>query len=291
MMTPTNDVGPAASGQTDTEGAGVDGGDVVLLRAAGVGLLLDTRGEDLPRVLHWGADPGPLDAEGARRLADDLQPVVLSSSLDDRWPFTLLPGQADGWPGTPGLSGDRDGTDQFPRWRRRGGVEVVVEPGGAAVATCRGEDAAGLVVDVVVRLESSGLVRIRHELTDLLGGYRPAGLLAALPVPEQAEELLDLTGRWCRERSPQRLPFVHGSHTRTSRRGRTGHDATLLLTAGTPGFGFRTGEVWAVHVAWSGNHQHLAERLPEGAGAGGAGVLSGGELLLPGELRLGPGES
>ena len=61
--------------------------------------------------------------------------------------------------------------------------------------------------------------------------------------------------------------------------------------AGTPGFGFRSGQVWAVHVAWSGNHEYLAERLPEGAGAGGEGVLGGGELLLPGEVRLAPGES
>jgi len=44
-------------------------------------------------------------------------------------------------------------------------------------------------------------------------------------------------------------------------------------------------------VAWSGDHAHLAERLPEGAGTGGAAVIGGGELPLPGELRLAPGES
>ena len=41
---------------------------------------------------------------------------------------------------------------------------------------------------------------------------------------------------------------------REARHGRTGPDATLLMVAGTPGFGFRHGEVWAVHVAWSGDH-------------------------------------
>ena len=58
--------------------------------------------------------------------------------------------------------------------------------------------------------------------------------------------------------------------------------------AGSPGFGLRSGEVWGVHVAWSGNHEHLVERLPEGAGMHG-GVIGGGELLRPGEVRLAPG--
>jgi alpha-galactosidase len=39
-------------------------------------------------------------------------------------------------------------------------------------------------------------------------------------------------------------------------------------------------------VAWSGNHVTYAERLSTGAS-----VLGGGELLLPGEVRLAPGES
>lgn len=266
---------------------------VVLVRAAGVALLLDTRGDDLPRVLHWGADPGPLDRAACVRLADDLAPAVPNSALDEPWPFTLLPGQADGWSGTPGLSGDRDGAHRFPRWRRNGPVDVAADQAGAAVITCRAIDPdAGLSLVSVLRLEPSGLLRIRHELTDDgSGGYRVEALLAGLPVPAQAEELLDLTGRWCRERSPQRRPFRHGTVARLSRRGRTGHDATLLLVAGTPGFGFRHGEVWTVHTAWSGNHVHLAERLPEGAGAGGTGVLFGGELLLPGEVRLGAGDT
>ncbi len=61
------------------------------------------------------------------------------------------------------------------------------------------------------------------------------------------------------------------------------------MVVGTAGFGFRRGEVWGVHVEWSGDQVYAAERPPEGAGAG-AGLLRGGELLRPGEIRLGPGE-
>ena len=44
--------------------------------------------------------------------------------------------------------------------------------------------------------------------------------------------------------------------------------------------------MWGVHTAWSGNHTQLADRLPDGRR-----YLQVGELLHPGELSLGPGES
>ena len=52
-------------------------------------------------------------------------------------------------------------------------------------------------------------------------------------------------------------------------------DAATVLHAGVPGFGFADGEVWGVHVGWSGNHTHYAERTFTGHQ-----VLGGGELLL-----------
>ena len=153
-------------------------------------------------------------------------------------------------------------------------------------------------VEVAIRylLDEHGVLRVSQSVTNTAegGGSRAplelGALRALLPLPSRATEVLDLTGRWCRERSPQRSILQDGTHLRASRRGRTGHDSTLLLTVGTAGFGFRTGEVWSVHVAWSGNHEHLTERLPEGAGIH-ASVLGGGELLEPGELRLAPGET
>ncbi|WP_345713459.1 alpha-galactosidase, partial [Kineococcus glutinatus] len=68
------------------------------------------------------------------------------------------------------------------------------------------------------------------------------------------------------------------------------HEGYRVLVAGTPGFGFRHGEVWGVHVAWSGNPVYLVEHLPEGA-ATASSVLGGGEHLAPGEVRLAAGES
>ncbi len=108
----------------------------------------------------------------------------------------------------------------------------------------------------------------------------------ALPVPSRAREVLDFAGRWGKERTPQRRELVVGTHERDSRKGRTGADAATVLSVGEPGFGFARGEVWGVHTAWSGNHRHFAERL-----ATGRQVAGGGELLLPGEVRLDTGET
>ena len=116
--------------------------------------------------------------------------------------------------------------------------------------------------------------------------YTVQSMLLTFPVPWDATELLDTTGRHLRERTPQRRAFTFGTHLRESRRGRPGADSTLLLAAGRPGFGFETGRVHGIHVAWSGNHRVLAERVTTGEA-----FLAGGELLGPGEVILAPGES
>ena len=105
-------------------------------------------------------------------------------------------------------------------------------------------------------------------------------------MPERAGELLDFTGRHTFERIPQRQRFGAGVHSREVRTGRTGLDAVHLLCAGEPGFGFGHGQVWAVHLGWSGNQQTYAERLHNGSR-----VLGSGEALEHGEVRLGTGET
>ena len=107
-----------------------------------------------------------------------------------------------------------------------------------------------------------------------------------LPVAPDAVELLDLTGRWCRERHPQRRAIQQGTWVRTGRHGRTGHDSSLLFAAGTAGFGNRHGKVWATHLAWSGNHEQFADSAADGRT-----MIGGSELLGPAEVILAPGGS
>ncbi|WP_246001745.1 alpha-galactosidase [Allorhizocola rhizosphaerae] len=238
------------------------------LRADGVGVtvVLDKDG-GLPRMVHWGTDPGVGVPDVAYR----------SSALP------LLPVQHEGWAGRPAIAGDRDGRWQHLRLRLDGEVELT----GTSMVVRARDDEAGVAVESIVEVTPQGVVKMRHSLTNVGPGvWSLANLRCFLPVPDEAVEKLDMTGRWALERAPQRGSFGFGAHVRESRRGRTGHDATLLLSVGTQGFANRTGEIWSVHVGWSGNHEHTAERLPDAIAA-----LGGGELLEPGEVRLAEGET
>lgn len=255
----------------------------IVLRSAGTSLVVDVSGPHLPRVLHWGRD---LPDSAVAQLPSLAMGPVPHSALDEPWPLTLLPTPADGWLGTPAYAAHRAGGSAAPRWS----VETEA-PGDGSLVVSAGTEGVRVVLRYV--LDEHGVLGATASVQNTADGEQTLDLAAIrlmLPVPARAAEVLDLTGRWCRERSPQRSGLQEGTHLRASRRGRTGHDATLLLTVGTPGFDFRRGEVWATHVAWSGDHEHLAERLPEGAGMHAA-VLGGGELLAPGEVRLAPGES
>ncbi|MFD0782722.1 alpha-galactosidase [Micromonospora azadirachtae] len=268
-----------------SDGRGVDG--FVHLQADGVGLVLDCRGARLPRVLHWGrALPRATDDDLAT-LALASVPATVPNSLDTPLPVAIVPELATGWFGRPGLLGHRDGRHWSPMFetehvglddRGDGGGEVVVR---ASDVGC------GLSIEIYFELTAGGVLRLRAGLRNIAAQrYVLDGLVIALPVPAEATELLDFTGRWSRERAPQRREFSAGAHLRDGRRGRTGSDTTFILVAGEQGFGFRSGQVWGMHIGWSGNHRTYAERLPTGES-----VLGGGELLLSGEVRLAPGES
>jgi alpha-galactosidase len=277
-------------------------GALLHLNRAGVSVVLDVSGPGLPQVRHWGAALGELSAGDLAALVLSGTGQLVSNTMDAPVPVAVLPEQSAGWLGTPGLAGHRDGTHFSTAFRVAGvdrsptgpdrtgpdrtGPEMISS---AQRVTVTAEDRqAGLSLLLELELTGSGLLRQRATLTNVGGGspYTVDGVLVTLPVPAHATELLDLTGRHLRERGPQRGPFTLGTHLREGRRGRTGTDASLVLAAGEAGFGFRTGEVWAMHVGWSGNHRTLAERTPAGVG-----LLGGGELLLPGEVRLARGQS
>ncbi|MDF2443006.1 MAG: alpha-galactosidase [Subtercola sp.] len=263
------------------------------LSAAGVSVVLDVAGGLLPEVLHWGAALGELTIDDVEALALAARPPATAGGVDLPIRVSVVPESHTGFVGRPGIAGHRNGTGWSPKFVVD---EVEVVPGGsgaalvglgaALVTVTAQDDTAGLGLVIEIELLPSGLLRTRATLQNTgVGLYTLDELNLALPLPARAREILDFAGRWTKERVPQRRPLVVGIHDREGRRGRTGADAATVLSVGVPGFGFGSGEVWGLHVGFSGNHRHYAERLSTGQN-----LLGGGELLLPGEIRLATGE-
>jgi len=288
---------------------------LVHLSTAGVSLVLDCTEGRLPSVVHWGAALGEQSTADLQALVLAGREPVVSNAVDEPIRLAILPEPHAGWSGKPGISGHRDGHDWSPKFTTTS-IDVIgeahetapsaahgsapstddeparIDAGPALVVVEAADGHAGLAVRLEIELLATGLIRTRAAVTntgDTTDDERPYtvdDVTVALPIPTRAREVLDFAGRWGKERTPQRSELVVGIHEREGRKGRTGADAATVLSVGVPGFGFARGEVWGVHTAWSGNHRHHAERLFNGKQ-----VIGGGELLLPGEVRLGTGET
>ncbi|MFD6177037.1 MULTISPECIES: alpha-galactosidase [unclassified Isoptericola] len=249
------------------------------VHAGGTSVVIDLPERTAPALAYWGPSLGDLDATELDAVVRAIRPQQRVGDIDHPSPVSLVPVQAEGWTGSPGLEGHRRRAAFAPSFRCIS-HSISTDAGAMrAVLRCSDPD-AGLDLDITLDVLPSGLVRQRLVLRNVDdGAYTVQALRAVFPVPDAATELLDLTGRWMRERIPQRHPLRVGRFARESRKGRPGADASLLLVAGEPGFGFERGPVYAVHVAWSGNHELAAERTIL-AGT----VLTGAELPLPGEI-------
>ena len=265
---------------------------LVHLRRGGTSLIVRTAADALPTVLHWGAEIAEDDLSG---LLPALERPVGDSVVYAQPHVGVVPLHATGWLGHPGVLGHRDGAAwSFGPNRVEHEVHEAGEsgweqgPAGAVrLLSTAVDDATDLELTTELELHPSGVLRVRASLRNLgPDGYEVTGLEPGLPVPLSATELLDMTGRHTRERTPQRHRLETGRWAREAWGGRPGHDNATVLIAGEPGFGWRRGAVWGVHLAWSGNGVMAAERTTNAWQ-----LLRGGELLLPREAVLARGEA
>ncbi|MGO1638308.1 MAG: alpha-galactosidase [Ancrocorticia populi] len=281
------------------------------LRAAGVSLIVELPHHGTPAVAYWGKDVGELSPSALYALCQARLAPFEKDPLDSSVRPSLINLASDGWMGRPGLVGHRpDGSGWAPRLRIRSveltsdtGIKAdTVEPkpetqdspisvisGGPAQIICHLDDEeTQLAVDLTLELLPQGLARFRASCTNIdpARHYTLEELSITLPLPLEADEILDFSGRWGNERYPQRSQVKLGCHLREGRHGRAGFDSPMMMFCGSRGFSFERGQVWGLHVAHSGNHRSWIERLPSGVQ-----VIGGGELLLPGEMVLAPHEA
>ena len=240
-----------------------------------------THDDAVPRIVHWGARlPDRVDVTSFAALEDRAVP---QGGLDLVPALSLLPERSLGWSAYGGLDAHRaDGRDWAPRLARTSS-----DHSGNTLSWKGSDPVAGVVVAVRVTLDEHGVLTVSADVTNAGDGELTVVALApVLPLPARADETLTLVGRWAKEMQEKRAVVERGALVLENRRGRTSHESSPTLFAGTRAFGEEHGEVWAAHLGWSGNHHLRVEALPDGRR-----FLSLAELLLPGEVRLAPGTS
>lgn len=230
-------------------------------------------------ILHWGAALGELEESAFEVLADDGESY---GEVDRSERPSLWREGARGFMGAPSIIGHRDGRDWSPLFRLTHHYRD-----GNAVALHFTDDTAGLTAQAEISLSEQGVLLLGLSLTNAgTDTYTLDSMTTWLPLPDRVGEILDFTGRWVKERQPQRQSINVGTWCREVREGRSGHDATVTQLVMTEGANFGSGEVWAQALLWSGNSAYRVERTSTGRTS-----MGGAELLLPGEIRLAPGET
>jgi alpha-galactosidase len=210
----------------------------------------------LPRVIYWGAR---LPAgENLAALAAAAEADLTGGMLDRLEPLTLCPEAGRAFPAAPGLIvAEADGTPLAPVFAFAGDH---VTPHRLRL-TAR---AGGLELIHEIEAQPTGVFVLRSRLV----ADRPLRLtwLAApvLPAPQDAEALIELSGKWTREFQLNRSAWAPGARLREARTGRSGQEHPPWLILPRPGCTNTAGEAFGFHYAWSGGHRMVAEELPDG---------------------------
>lgn len=230
----------------------------------------------VPDCIHWG-EPLPGDEDLPALAAAKTRPRP-KAMLDAPLSQPICPTEYQGWLGHPGLE-----------------VDTRVELALASIDETADRltfrlicARTGLLVEQTIEIfPDSGAFEVTAKVTADTDGislnwFSPC----ALPLPDASTRIIDFGGRWCGEFQLQDTPWPTGLHVRESREGRTSHGhfpAFLIAHRGTTN---TQGEVYGLHLGWSGGHRGVAEALPDGRRQ-----VQLGALIRPGEITLAGGES
>ncbi|MEM7300003.1 MAG: alpha-galactosidase [Pseudomonadota bacterium] len=225
----------------------------------------------LPEIIYLGA---PLSSsENLTRLAESQVRPVSRGTLDQINPLSICPEAGRGYLGEPGLV-LRNATGGVVLTQFE--LEELVEEG--AHITFRAVDPAHEGLAYSAQFDgscASGVVRASASIEGLSKTGLVCDWLSApvLPLPDNTSEIIDFAGRWTREFGENRTSIARGSYHRENRRGRTGHDHfPAFMTACGPA-SHAKGEMFGVHLGWSGNHSMRVDVLADGRRAALSGRL------------------
>ncbi|MDZ4095432.1 MAG: alpha-galactosidase, partial [Paracoccaceae bacterium] len=124
--------------------------------------------------------------------------------------------------------------------------------------------AGGLVLTHVIVAQPTGVLCLHTELASDSPIQLHWMAAPVLPAPQNADVMIDVSGRWTREFHLNTVPWTPGIRLREARTGRSGHEHPPYLILPECGCTNTAGTAFAVQYAWSGGHRMVAEELPYG---------------------------
>ena len=221
-------------------------------------LVLASTSERLPEVVYWGTVLPQNENLTALHAAHAID--VTGGMLDENPDLSLCPESSRTFPGQPGLIVHRqDGTPLMPKFH----FESAKYGKNLSLKYRDAENGLTLIFE----FETSAETYIICAKT-ILQADAPVHLhwLAApvMPAPQLSDEMIDFSGRWCREFEINRTPWSPGIRYRENRTGRTGHEHFPGLIVPCVGATNTQGEAYGFHYGWSGGHRMIAEEIPDG---------------------------
>lgn len=236
------------------------------------------RTQPFAEIIYWG----PHLQHFSPQDSVTLNRPIANGKLDIDAPVTLAAELGRGLFGSPGIEGHRNGLDASPVF-----TTTRVEQNGQSLMLVAEDEQAGLRLISDIRLDNSGVLQMRHGLSNLRATpWQVDRLAVTLPIAERGREVMAFYGRWTREFQPHRVTLLHDSVVLENRRGRSSHEHFPAMIAGSTAFSEQQGEVWGVHLGWSGNHRLRCEVKTDGRR-----YLQAEALYLAGEIALGEGET
>lgn len=133
----------------------------------------------------------------------------------------------------------------------------------------------------------SGVAHLNTKIVN--GGLRDFSLewcsVVCLPIHPRLDKIINFSGKWAGEFQTEHQPVFHGSFLKENRSGRTSHASYPGIYLGEQTTSETSGHAAAFHLSWTGNHRLRVDKTSDGSVS-----FQAGELLLPGEITLKPGE-
>lgn len=238
-----------------------------------------------PSAIYHG--PRLADDTDLDNLANAFVRPLPHGTLDVNQPVSLHPELGRGFLGHPALIAHRPAAER-PGWAGRFSFSRHCDiDNGIIFGLIDAERGLDLELELVLDPETDVLTTCSRLTNIAESPVEIEWLSAPVLTPDQnLSEHMSFFGRWCAEFQTERKPVSMGLTKHENRRGRTSHETFPGSIFLGPTTDEETGPCLAMHLAWSGNHRTIIERLSTGDVQ-----IQMGALLFSGEGRLTPGET